>query len=132
MASALVDQRLLVVLDNCEHVLESVADLVAKVASQCRGVSVLCTSRTRLGVVGERDLVLRPLAVEGTESAAFELLVERIGRSAKAIGDSERSALNDICRRLDGLPLALELAAARCRVMTPTAVAARLDVIPCG
>ena len=127
VASALVDQRLLLVLDNCEHVLESVRDLVVRVATQCRGVSVLCTSRTRLGVVGERDLVVRPLAVEGNGSAAFELLVERIGRTVTAMDDSERSALNDICRRLDGLPLALELAAARCRVMTPTAVAARLD-----
>ena len=126
LAAALAEQRLLLVLDNCEHVLDSAAELVSRLIAHCPGVSMLCTSRTRLGVATERDFPIRPLPVDGNDSAAFELLTERIGRPEITANPAERAALQDICARLDGLPLALELAAARCRVMTPTAVATRL------
>jgi predicted ATPase/class 3 adenylate cyclase len=126
LSTALSDQRMLLVLDNCEHVLHMAAELVGHLVSVCPGVVVLSTSRVRLGVQAERDLPIRPLHVDGERSAALELLVERIGRPGIDADSEVRAALEDITRRLDGLPLALELAAARCRTMPPGAVAQRL------
>jgi predicted ATPase len=126
IASALSDQHLLLVLDNCEHVIDSAAALCGNVLARCPTVSVLATSRIRLGLASEQDVAVRPLAVDGANSVAFQLLVERIGRPELVDLPEERVALDEICHRLDGLPLALELAASRCRTMAPTAVASRL------
>jgi class 3 adenylate cyclase len=126
LATALSDQRMLLVLDNCEHVLGAATAIVGHLVARCPGLVVLSTSRVRLGVPSERDLVIRPLRVEGERSAALELLIERVGRAGVGVDPDELAALEDITRRLDGLPLALELAAARCRTMSPIAVAERL------
>lgn len=118
-------RRFLLVIDNCEHVLTGVADIVDRIAAECVHVTVLATSREPLGVQGERVLPVAPL----DEGAAAELFVER-ARAVRPDFDSGREpvgAIAEICRRLDGVPLALELAAARTRAMTTIDIARRLD-----
>jgi predicted ATPase len=118
-------KRLLLVLDNCEHVLEAASSLVAAIVSGCRGVVVLATSREALGVPGEQ---LWPVPALSMDEATV-----LFGQRARATRpdfepDPEAAhAVADICYRLDGLPLAIELAAARMRVMTATEMARRLD-----
>lgn len=126
LAAALRGTRLLVVLDNCEHVLESAGALCAELLRSCPRLAVLATSRHRLGVARERTVAVNPLDVEGPDSPALALLIERIDRLGESRDAAEAMALEDICRHLDGLPLALELAAGRCRTMAATEVAARL------
>lgn len=99
--------RSLVVLDNCEHVLESSAAWVETALAACQDLAVLTTSRERLGVAGERIVVVPAMA----EDAAV-LFVERATASGVEI-DGERTAVTEICRRLEGSPLAIELAASR-------------------
>jgi predicted ATPase/class 3 adenylate cyclase len=136
---ALRDKRLLVVLDNCEQVVDAVADLVDTVVGSCPGVSVLATSREALGVDGEDTYDVRPLATPapGAQEAtgaladndAVRLFAER-ARSAKrgfALSSENAPVVAEICQRLDGIPLAIELAAARLKMMSPTDVLARLD-----
>ncbi|SDO69721.1 Predicted ATPase [Nakamurella panacisegetis] len=118
-------RSMLLVLDNCEHVLPAAARLVAEVVAHCPGVVVLATSREALGVEGEQVWPVPPLSVD----AAAVLFVHR-ARSSRPGFDPGRelgSAVLEICRRLDGLPLAIELAAARMRMMTAAEVAQRLD-----
>ncbi|SEQ91895.1 Predicted ATPase [Streptomyces sp. yr375] len=120
-------RRMLIVLDNCEHVVEAAARLVEELLARCPGVTVLATSREPLGVPGE---VLRPLAPL-PQPAALRLLADR-GAAARpgfrTDADAETAAAcAEICRRLDGLPLAIELAAARLRMLTPRQIADRLD-----
>jgi predicted ATPase/DNA-binding SARP family transcriptional activator len=115
----------LLVLDNCEHVIDGAADLVAAVVGASSSVTVLCTSREGLGIAGEQLVVVGPLDA-GT--AGVELFVERasaIDRSFDA--ESERVSVEAICRRLDGVPLAIELAAARVRSHAPSDLAEQLD-----
>jgi predicted ATPase/DNA-binding SARP family transcriptional activator len=121
----LATRRLLLVLDNCEHVLDAVARLVERIVASCPAVVVLATSREALGLDGEQVWPLAPLAARD----ATELFVAR----ARAIRPGFRSeprnagAIAEICYRVDGLPLAIELAAARMRVMSAAEVAERLD-----
>jgi predicted ATPase/DNA-binding CsgD family transcriptional regulator len=108
--------RTLLVLDNCEHVLASVATFCASVLASCPEAVVLATSRERLGVIGERVLLLGPLSLGGSSSGsdAEQLFVER--SSAAMTGEVsavDAALIAEICRRLDGMPLAIELAAAR-------------------
>ena len=113
----------LLVLDNCEHVLDEIAPLVAVIARRCREVRVLVTSRRRLGVPSELVLPLDPLGVPdsgselGTQNAvaSVRLFVDRVRRSRPAftLGPSTTTPVAELCRRCDGLPLALELAASR-------------------
>ena len=137
LLDALGDRPALLVLDNCEHVIDAAAGLAAKVLAACPRVTILATSREPLGVPGEQRLPVAPLAVpppgsdEGrlTSYSAMQLLLER-GRAVRSgLGASgeDGAALAEICRRLDGIPLALELAAARFNVLTPRQVADRLD-----
>jgi predicted ATPase/DNA-binding SARP family transcriptional activator len=138
---ALVDQlsrmEVLLVLDNCERVAAACAALVHEVLSACADVRVLATSRVGLGIAGELDYALEPLAIP-TESASAEeveqfacvrLFLER-GRAARrdltAEGEELRT-VGRICRELDGLPLAIELAAARAKVLSLDEIAAHLD-----
>jgi predicted ATPase/DNA-binding CsgD family transcriptional regulator len=105
--------RLLLVLDNCEHVLGAAADLVRAVLAACPDVVVLATSRERLGIAGERVVTLPPLSVTaltagGDPSEAAQLFTDRAGRT-----DADPLVVAQICRELDGMPLAIELAAAR-------------------
>jgi predicted ATPase/DNA-binding CsgD family transcriptional regulator len=105
--------RILLVLDNCEHVLGAVADLVRSVLASCPDVVVLATSRELLGIAGERVVTLSPLGLTaltdgGDGSEAAQLFSDRAGRA-----DADPVVVAEICRRLDGMPLAIELAAAR-------------------
>ncbi|MFF9011603.1 BTAD domain-containing putative transcriptional regulator [Streptomyces sp. NPDC014870] len=117
-------RRLLLLLDNCEHVVGAAAELVEVLLARCPGVTVLATSREPLGVPGEFVRPLEPLP----QDKALRLLADR-GAAARPgfdpAGDPE--ACGEICRRLDGLPLAIELAAARLRVLSPRQLADRLD-----
>jgi predicted ATPase/class 3 adenylate cyclase len=131
------DQELLLVLDNCEHLLKPVARLVARVVASCPGVRVLATSREGLNVRGEQILVVPSLAVpEDTMTVdawsgceAVRLFSDR-ARAAKAdfaVDGANAEAVGRICQRLDGVPLAIELAAARITAMNPVELGRRLD-----
>ncbi len=126
VSAALGDRRLLVVVDNCEHVLVSVSTLVTGLLRRCANLTVLATSRHRLAVMGEQTFVVGALDVRGPDSAALELLRERMGITP-GVPAVPVEPLEELCRRLDGIPLALELAAARCRSMSPTDVLDRLN-----
>jgi predicted ATPase len=126
VCQAIGRRRVLLILDNCEHIVVAVAAMVAALGRYCAGVGVLATSRVRLGVQGERLAPVRPLASEAISDPAMELLLERIDRPDLALDPAEQLAMLEICRQLDGLPLALELAAARCVALRPTEVAIRL------
>jgi predicted ATPase/DNA-binding SARP family transcriptional activator len=126
----------LVVLDSCEHLVEACAALANALLRGCPALRILVTSRQALGVVGEKAWVVPPLALPapGDEAradahAAIQLFVERARDAARtfALTDANRDAVVRICRRLDGLPLAIELAAARVRVLPPEQLAGRLD-----
>ncbi|MER6009344.1 AfsR/SARP family transcriptional regulator [Streptomyces bluensis] len=117
-------RRMLIVLDNCEHVVDAAARLVERLLERCPGLTVLATSREPLGVPGELLRPVEPLA----QPYALRLLADR-GAAARPGFDpaDDPEAAAEICRRLDGLPLAIELAAARLRMLTPRQVAERLD-----
>ncbi|BEP14302.1 BTAD domain-containing putative transcriptional regulator [Acidothermaceae bacterium B102] len=133
---SLADAESLVVIDNCEHVVDAVAGLVADILGMCPGVRVIATSREPLGIDGESLFALTPLTVPGAGaataevagSAAVRLLLDR----AAAVGadltldESTVADVVEVVRRLDGLPLAIELAAARLRVLSIAEVASRL------
>ncbi|MEU5464084.1 BTAD domain-containing putative transcriptional regulator [Streptomyces althioticus] len=117
-------RRMLLILDNCEHVVEAAARLVETLLERCPRLTVLATSREPLGVRGESLRPVEPLP----EPVALRLLAER-GAAARPgfRTDDDPEACAEICRRLDGLPLAIELAAARLRMLTPRQIADRLD-----
>ncbi|MFJ2258562.1 AfsR/SARP family transcriptional regulator [Streptomyces sp. NPDC087844] len=117
-------RRMLIVLDNCEHVVDAAARLVEQLLERCPGLTVLATSREPLGVPGELLRPVEPLP----EPYALRLLADRgaAARPGFRIEDDPEAAA-EICRRLDGLPLAIELAAARLRMLTPRQIADRLD-----
>ncbi|MER7736194.1 BTAD domain-containing putative transcriptional regulator [Streptomyces erythrochromogenes] len=117
-------RSLLLVLDNCEHVVEAAAELAERLLTHCPGVQILATSREPLGVPGESLRPVEPLP----DPIALRLLGDR-GAAARAgfTVDEDPAAAAEICRRLDGLPLAIELAAARLRLLTPRQIADRLD-----
>ncbi|MFG3049644.1 ATP-binding protein [Kitasatospora sp. NPDC048239] len=117
-------RRMLLVLDNCEHLIQAAADLADQLLAECPGLTVLATSREPLGVPGETVLPVEPLP----DPVALRLLAERAAAARPGFDPrSEPEACAEICRRLDGLPLAIELAAARLRVMTARQIADRLD-----
>ncbi|MEU9292190.1 BTAD domain-containing putative transcriptional regulator [Streptomyces sp. NPDC048266] len=117
-------RRMLLVLDNCEHVIAEAAALAQALLTRCPGVTVLATSREPLGVPGE---VVRPLGPLPT-AMALRLLGERgaAARPGFVVGE-DPGAAEEVCRRLDGLPLAIELAAARLRLLSLRQIADRLD-----
>ncbi|MDQ1402874.1 MAG: hypothetical protein QOG03_1190 [Actinomycetota bacterium] len=139
---ALADRHVLLVLDNCEHVLGGAAALADAILDRCRQTHVLATSREPLAVEGEQVWPLGPLQLpDATGESLEELLdldtVRLFGERARAVDPTFRldgascGAVADICRRLDGLPLAIELAAASVRLMAPGELAARLaDGLP--
>lgn len=135
LADALSGKRLLLVLDNCEHVLSAILDLVHGLLASCAGVHVLATSREPLGLREERRFALMPLAVPATADAvhgedadAVALFADRAGAVMRTFNlERDRAAVVEICRRLDGLPLAIELAAARAASIPVGRIAARLD-----
>lgn len=118
-------QAALVVLDNCEHVVDGAAELAANLAEHCPDVAVLATSREGLGVADERIVTVGPLDPAG---AAIDLFAERASAADASFRlDEERDAVEEVCRRLDGVPLAIEIAAARLRSLSPSDLVARLD-----
>jgi predicted ATPase len=131
------DKELLLVLDNCEHLLEAAAHIVNTLELSCAGLVVLATSREGLGVDGERIVPIPPLssppfdaAVETiAEADAVRLFVERAAAATPSFALNEQNAapVAQVCRRLDGVPLAIELAAARIPAMTPAELIQRLD-----
>jgi predicted ATPase len=133
----LSDRRVLIVLDNCEHVLANAADLVGRVLDAAPEVVVVATSREPLGVEGEVVRVVRSMEVpepdsdlsEAVASAAVRLFVDRAIAASEqfSLGEDNVGSVVEICRRLDGIPLALELAAARVRAMAPAEIARRLS-----
>ena len=115
----------LLVLDNCEHVLDAVAALVDRVTRDCPELSVLATSREAIDIDGEHTCPVPSLALD----AGVELFAARAAAASSAgrAAVEDRDAVVEICRRLDGIPLAIELAAARTSHLTPAAIAGRLD-----
>ncbi|MDC0770375.1 BTAD domain-containing putative transcriptional regulator [Streptomyces sp. HD] len=120
LSAALEERELLLVLDNCEHLVADAARLVALLLGACPGVRVLATSRESLGITGEVLIPVPPLPPE----PAGRLFLDR----ARAVrpGFEGHTRVADICAALDGLPLAIELAAARLRTLTPDELADRL------
>ncbi|MGW0185418.1 BTAD domain-containing putative transcriptional regulator [Streptomyces sp. NPDC003362] len=117
-------RRMLIVLDNCEHVVDAAARLTAELLERCPDLTVLATSREPLGVPGE---VLRPVEPL-PEPYALRLLADRGAAARPGFRvEDDPEACAEICSRLDGLPLAIELAAARLRMLTPRQIADRLD-----
>lgn len=127
----------LLVLDNCEHLLDSAAELAARVLAGCPNVQLLATSRQPLGVPEEATLPVPPMALAAdglpahaladVESVRLFVQRARAARPEFALTAENAAAVTQICRRLDGLPLAIELAAARVKVLSVAQIAARLD-----
>jgi predicted ATPase/DNA-binding CsgD family transcriptional regulator len=117
LATALANRTALLVLDNCEHVVVAAANLASALLAKCPALIVLATTREQLGVAGEVTFTVPSLsAVE-----AAELFVERAARARPGfeVTSENATAVDRVCQRLDGIPLALELAAARTRVLSP-------------
>ena len=131
MAAALEGRVRLLVFDNCEHVRDAAADLVEAILAHSATVRILATSREGLGVADEQLWLVPSLDVgAGIDSAAVNLFVERARTVAQRFSISqpdEGAAVVEICRRLDGIPLAIELAASRMASMTASEVRDRLD-----
>src|SRR5215203_602606 len=138
LKAVLRDKRLLILLDNFEQIVEA-APIVADVLGTCPALTLLVTSRVRLRLSGEREFPIAPLGLaeldrhRGVEdistSDAVRLFVARAEAVQPdfALTSDNAVAVAEICRRLDGLPLAIELAAARVKVLPPSALLARLD-----
>jgi predicted ATPase len=135
------DHSMLLVLDNCEHLAAPAAELAYRVLAACPALSILATSRELLGVDGERQLAVPPLSLpRGDMTPApsalvkfdavrfFEQRAQLVLPSFK-LADDNAAAVHHVCRRLDGLPLAIELAAARLRILSVGQLAERLDNI---
>ena len=119
------DTPMLLVLDNCEHLVDAAAELAEQLLRACPRLTILATSREALGIPSETAWLVPPLG----SSEAVQLFVERAQGSIASfeLTESNGAAVRDICRRLDGIPLAIELAAARVRVLSPEQIAARLN-----
>ncbi|MFD9010519.1 BTAD domain-containing putative transcriptional regulator [Streptomyces sp. NPDC059552] len=137
LTAALRTRTALLVLDNCEHLVDGVAALAERLLGACPGLRILATSREPLGLTGEALWTVRPLALPPPDADAAQALsyaaVRLLGDRATAarpdfsVTEESAPAVTRICRALDGMPLAIELAAARLRTMSPEQLAARLD-----
>src|SRR6516164_9626747 len=137
LIAAIRDREALLILDNCEHVIEQAAVFAHRVLGECRRLRILATSREPLGITGEALWLVEPLALpegdaspgEIASSPAVRLLRDRAGAVRKdfRVDDHTLPTLVRICRALDGIPLAIELAAARLRTMSIEQLANRLD-----
>ncbi|WP_436757480.1 BTAD domain-containing putative transcriptional regulator [Streptosporangium sp. V21-05] len=137
LAELLSSTETLVVLDNCEHLVDAAARLADDLLGRCPGLRILATSREPLGIAGEALCPVPPLglpepgatAEEALTGSAVRLFADRVAavRPGFAVTDGNVDLVTEICRRLDGLPLAIELAAARLRSLTAEQLAARLD-----
>ena len=136
---ALADRELLIVLDNCEHVLASAGRVAAMLAGQCPRVRILATSRERLDVPGEFVFPVPPLelpedgsahAIAASEAGSLFITRARAASPGFALTAGNAAAVAEVCSRLDGMPLAIELAAARCPALGAAQLAARLEGHP--
>src|SRR5580658_7032415 len=135
LIAAMRERAALLILDNCEHVIGSAAAFADRVLGECRRLRILATSREPLGITGEALWPVKPLALPGAgpgeieSSPAIRLLRDRADAVRKDLGGDARtlSTMARVCRALDGMPLAIELAAARLRTMTIEQLANRLD-----
>jgi predicted ATPase len=123
VAAALEGRSRLLVFDNCEHVLDAAADMIEAIFSHSQTVTILATSREGLGVVDEQLWPVPSLELD----AAVDLFIERAHRVAPGFSVPNASAVAEICRRLDGIPLAIELAASRISSMAVDEIRDRLD-----
>ena len=119
------DKKLLLILDNCEHLIAACARLADHLLHQCAGLKILASSREALGIAGEIAYHTPSLG----DSESTQLFVERAlaVNSKFSLTDSNASAIAKICHRLDGIPLAIELAAARTKLLSTEQIASRLD-----
>jgi predicted ATPase len=131
VATALEGRVRLLVIDNCEHVLDAAADLIEAILAHSATIRILATSREGLAVPDEQVWPVRSLdAAAGIDSAAVSLFVERaqgIAPSFSMVDGDEATAVTEICQRIDGIPLAIELAASRMASMTASEMRDRLD-----
>ncbi|MEJ3749782.1 BTAD domain-containing putative transcriptional regulator [Actinomycetes bacterium KLBMP 9797] len=137
LIAAIRERETLLILDNCEHVIEAAAALADRLLGECRRLRILATSREPLGITGEALWLVEPLALpeegaapgELASAPAVRLLRDRAGAVRKdlAVDAHALSTMVRICRALDGMPLAIELAAARLRTMSIDQLADRLD-----
>jgi predicted ATPase/DNA-binding SARP family transcriptional activator len=137
LIAAIREREALLILDNCEHVIEAAAKFADRVLGECRRLRILATSREPLGITGEALWLVEPLALpegdaspgEITSSPAVRLLRDRASAVRKDLAADEHTlaTIVRICRALDGMPLAIELAAARLRTMSIEQLANRLD-----
>ncbi|RAV00823.1 LuxR family transcriptional regulator [Mycobacterium colombiense] len=120
------DRHMLMVLDNCEHLLDASATLVTALLAACSRLTALATSREPIGVGGEVIWRVPSLSFDGD---AARLFTDRAGhaRPGFSVNDDDAATVNEICRRLDGMPLAIELAAARVRALSPNEILAGLQ-----
>ncbi|MBL0937559.1 MAG: protein kinase [Gemmatimonadaceae bacterium] len=125
LVDAIGSRDVLLVLDNCEHMLDAIASAVERLLHRCAGMRILATSREALGLPGERAWLVPELSRDNARA----LFVQR-AQSAQPqweLTAADASVVDEICARLDGLPLAIELAAARSRLLSPTQIRERLD-----
>ncbi|GAB2742249.1 BTAD domain-containing putative transcriptional regulator [Salinifilum aidingensis] len=137
LVSGLADRHQLLFLDNCEHVIDAVTPHVETIVAGCPGITVLATSRERLRLPNERVWPVTPLAVPPGGARTADVLATSAGSlfcvRARAVdpdfrlSDTNAGVVAELCRRLDGMPLAIELAAARSRALSPDALVDRLD-----
>ena len=138
LISGLASRSLLLVLDSAEHLVDACAELAEELLVGCPGVRILVTTREALGISGEHAWHLpplslpeeRPTSLEALRSSEAARLFEERARAARsdfAVSDDNLEPIARICRRLDGVPLAIELAAARVRALSPHEIAERLD-----
>jgi predicted ATPase/DNA-binding winged helix-turn-helix (wHTH) protein len=127
LARLLASRKTLIVLDNCEHVRAEVVALLDHLLAHTTGPHFLATSREPLELPEEQRVTVGPLAVGDWSTPAMSLFRSSASRFGADVGDEDEVTVERICRHLDGLPLAIELAAAQLRVMTPREIADRLD-----
>jgi non-specific serine/threonine protein kinase len=139
LVQLLRDRSPLLVLDNCEHLVDACAALAERLLRSCPSAKILTTSREALGIAGEQawlvpplslpELKAAPTAADAGRSDAVRLFIERAQAvlPSFALTDANAGAVTQICRRLDGIPLAIELAAARIKLLSPGQIAERLD-----
>ncbi|HEX5614958.1 MAG TPA: BTAD domain-containing putative transcriptional regulator [Acidimicrobiia bacterium] len=124
LAQVVRERELLVVVDNCEHLLDDVATVVTTVLGRCAGVSVLATSREALGLPGEQTFLVPPLDTD--DAVALFTARALAGSPHFTVDDAAHQTISELCARLDGMPLAIELAASRTRVFSVAQLAERL------
>ncbi|MEM9466641.1 MAG: adenylate/guanylate cyclase domain-containing protein [Actinomycetota bacterium] len=126
---AIGDRTTFLVVDNCEHLREDVARVIRSILDECPDVTILATSREPLGITAEASLPIEPLRTDGDDSPSVRLFIDRAkdANPHLELDPPTVVAITELCQSLDGLPLAIELAAARSRSFTPADLRSRLD-----